>query len=45
MSTLTKKAITGLCEACGLLKKVKMYVLQNGQTAWVCKSCRGGDDT
>lgn len=40
---LTTKATTGLCECCGLLKRVKLYVLQSGATAWVCKGCRKSD--
>lgn len=34
--------ITGLCDCCGFLKRVKLYVLQDGNKAWVCKECRKG---
>lgn len=34
------KLITGICDLCGQLRKVRMYVLQDGSTAWVCKGCR-----
>lgn len=33
------------CNCCGEVKVVRMYVLQNGWTAWVCKECRKGDET
>lgn len=31
-----------VCNCCHRLKTCKMYVLQNGTTAWVCLECRGG---
>lgn len=34
--------ITGLCDCCGRLRKIKLYVLQLGKAAWVCKECRKG---
>lgn len=43
MTVIVKKAVLGLCECCGLLKKVKLYALQSGQAAWVCKECRKED--
>jgi hypothetical protein len=33
---------SAICECCGFRKMCRMYVLQNGQTAFVCASCRTG---
>lgn len=30
------------CEGCLKMKWCKMYVLQHGEVAWVCKDCREG---
>lgn len=38
VSTTTR----GLCECCGHLKRVRLYILQSGNSAWVCKECREG---
>lgn len=30
------------CECCKKIKTCRMYVLQNGEAAWVCIECREG---
>lgn len=30
------------CECCARWKICRMYVLQDGTAAWVCRSCRTG---
>lgn len=32
----------GRCECCGKFKLVRMYVIQTGEAAFVCKKCREG---
>lgn len=32
-----------ICECCNKLKRdCRLYTLQNGEAAWVCKKCRSG---
>jgi hypothetical protein len=31
-----------VCECCNRLKPCRLYTLQNGEAAWVCKKCRKG---
>lgn len=31
-----------MCEACCRMRAYKMFMLQNGEAAWVCKDCRSG---
>jgi len=38
----TSSYCTGLCESCNTETWVRMYVLQDGNTAWVCDKCRKG---
>ncbi len=33
---------TDQCECCGHYKLVKMYIIQTGEAAWICKECREG---
>lgn len=40
MSEAISTEAEGICDCCGKLKLCKMYVLQNGETAWVCTKCR-----
>lgn len=42
MSDAISSPTCGVCECCGKGGEVKMYVLQTGHTAWVCKDCREG---
>lgn len=39
MSAVSSETM-GFCECCRKTKLVRLYVLQNGETAWVCKECR-----
>lgn len=43
---MSDKALTNkveqICECCVKLKPCRLYVLQNGEAAWVCKRCRHG---
>lgn len=41
MSDAISTEIKARCDCCEEMKKVRMYVLQDGNTAWVCKKCRG----
>lgn len=42
LNTLTPKHSEQLCECCKNFKLCKMYVLQNGEAAWICDNCREG---
>lgn len=34
--------ITASCDGCGKRKKVRMFVIQTGDAAWICAECRSG---
>lgn len=34
--------IENLCKCCGLMKTVRMYVIQTGDAVFICKDCRNG---
>lgn len=37
-----EEASVAVCECCNSLKMYRLYALQNGEAAWVCKECRSG---
>lgn len=43
MTAISSKAIT-LCDCCQRERPCKMYVLQDGNTAFVCDDCRNGKE-
>ncbi len=42
MSDAISSKSNQICECCNKLKVCRMYVLQTGNTAWICKKCRMG---
>lgn len=40
MSDAISSETEQFCECCNKFKICRMYVLQNGNAAWVCKECR-----
>lgn len=42
MTDAISTATHEFCQACKIWKQCKMYILQNGYTAWICTQCRNG---